>query len=235
MRSRKDSTQFAAWSSEFKQARSLVGDLDAVRQVWKKPIPDQWIRENKWKREPGFVPAKKRDCRPGEGIVEEQLFNARLLSISHGRGASKRIYPFVPIYHQMAMTCHSSGQVITDLVGTAVIGAKLKTLMVEVKVDKSAGDAWYAIVENLQQIKLGRGCDGVISGFFSDWKLPAGDAAWGLVLAPAEYWARQTKSCLGECRRLLKMLKTEMHARIACASVGKHHLIRIKKDLSNWA
>jgi hypothetical protein len=58
--------------------------------------------------------------------------------------------------------------------------------MIEVKV--AANDPWFALVENLQQIRLARACAHKIQEFvLKSSKKRVGRGVWGLILAPESY------------------------------------------------
>ena len=86
----------------------------------------------------------------------------------------------------------------------------VRPLFIEVKV--AANDPWFALVENLQRIRLARACAHKIQAFVhenTEHRVERG--VWGLILAPKGYYEKHSVN-LAKCKLLLDAFETK-HSR----------------------
>ena len=98
----------------------------------------------------------------------------------------------------------------------------------------SANNPWFALVENLQQIRLARACARKIQDFVhnnSNHRVQRG--VWGLILAPESYYEKHHGK-LAKCKLLLESLKQNSRARVAFGTSDFLAEGRIKIVAQNW-
>jgi hypothetical protein len=202
--------QFNDWSAEWKAERKKT-DAAKILKLWRRPMPRGWEREI-WEGRLGY---RKCSDNRGELCIEKELFNGgskvlKLIFTSQEEHAECRVEA---IYHNMPLANQRKGQVIADGFGVLKIGKSVRPLFIEVKV--AANDPWFALVENLQQIRLARACAHKIQEFVHEnSKHRVERGGWGLILAPESYYMRHSVS-LTKCRSLLDTLKQSTRARVA--------------------
>jgi hypothetical protein len=86
-------------------------------------------------------------------------------------------------------------------------------LFIEVKT--TANDPWFALIENLQQIRLARACARKTRVFAElNSKLRVEARVWGLIVVPENYYKKHSSS-FAKCCSLLTDLKQSTRAREA--------------------
>jgi hypothetical protein len=202
--------QFNDWSTEWKGERKKSGAV-RILKLWQRQMPRGWEREI-WAGRIGF---RKRSDNKGEQCTEKELFNYGPgifeLIVSGKEGNPE--YRVEAIYHNMPLANQRKGQVIADAFGVLKIGKSVRPLLIEVKV--AANNPWFALVENLQQIRLARACAQRIREFVhKNSKHRVERGVWGLILAPENYYKRHSGN-LTDCKSLLDVLKRHSRARVA--------------------
>jgi hypothetical protein len=221
--------QFIAWSAGWKNERKRKGtDPAKILALWQQPTPRGWEREI-WKGRLGY---RKRTDDKGERCIEKELFDGRPKVLIFPDEETNSEYRVESIYHNMPLANQRGGQVIADALCVLKIDKCARPLLIEVK--DEANDPWFALVENLQQIRLARACAHKIQEFLHEnWKHPVQRGVWGLILAPESYYKRHS-ACLTKCRALLDALRTSSRARVA---FGHSDLLaddKIKIVAHNW-
>jgi hypothetical protein len=202
--------RFSKWSAEWKAGRER-NDASAILELWHQPVPRAWARAV-WTGKLGY---RKRSSDKGEQRTEKELFNRvredfALVFSDQEPSAGYRVKT---IYHNMPLANQRKGQVIADAFAVLVTGANSRPLFIEVKV--TANNPWFALVENLQQIRLARACARKIENFvLESSKHRVERGVWGLILAPENYYARHSAR-LSKCTHLLDALKKGTRARVA--------------------
>ena len=241
----KSSRRLKEWSDEWQDAMEMTGDIERVIKLWSRPIPEHW-RRARWKPEYGYRKIPKGGKDRGEQVIEKDLLAPKgevsLRAIS-GYGPVGGAW-FLGIYNDMRLasdfrTKKAPGQVIADAFGLLVVGKKARPICVEVKIkDKNS---WYAVVENLRQVRLLRRNEKNLRKFLKGigalggLRLPSAKGAWGMVLAPAEFFEHDKKTGVwGHTRDLLLALrKTE--ARVCLASTADLQAYKsIRIIAGNW-
>ncbi len=206
----KEIDRFNQWSLEWKAERRK-SDLRQIVRLWQQPIPNGWEREV-WNGKLGY---RKRSNNRGEQIIESQLLSDKFEHFQlmfSGREPNAK-YRIRAIYHNMPLANQRSGQVIADAFGILETDKSARPLFIEVKA--TADDPWFALIENLQQIRLARACARNIKSFAQlNSKVRVEPGVWGLIIAPQKYYAKYFRS-LEKSRSLLTSLRQSTRARVA--------------------
>lgn len=223
---------FKSWSDEWKAARSDVGNIDCVLQLWKKQPPGKWKRKG-WTGQLGF---RKNHRHNGEDRGEQKIERIFL-----GCGEPKQLSWYcdktedavISLYHNLALTRIKHGQVVADAFAIVTVNRKVHPLLVEIKTrDKNC---WFALVQNLQQVRLARACEESLRSRFESVVKVKFKGAWGMVLAPKSYFEKPgNRSALQKSKSLLDRLKNK-EARVAFGftdEIDDQKKIRIL--YSNW-
>jgi len=222
--------QFSDWSREWKDGRNKP-DAEKILCLWKnKPIPHGWER-NTWKGEVGY---RKSGDGKGEQCTERQLFNGGEdgFNLVFSDPKTNATYRLQAIYHNMPLANQRKGQVLADVFGFLEMGKSIRPVFIEIKV--TANDPWFALVENLQQIRLARAGARNIQDFVRKKKERQVDrGVWGLILAPKCYYEKHSAN-LAECKPLLDALKQKTRARVAFGISDYLSSGKIEIKDSNW-
>jgi hypothetical protein len=229
MKTTNEIKQFKDWSNEWKDGRKKI-DADQIIKLWQQPMPRDWEREI-WGGKLGY---RKRSDNKGEQCTEKELFKGgpngfELVFSGQQTNANYRVKL---IYHNMPLANRRKGQVIADAFGVLEAGKSVRPLFFEVKV--AANDPWFALVENLQQIRLARACAQKIQAFVhenTEYWVERG--VWGLILAPESFYENYSGN-LAKCKPLLDALKQNTRARVAFGSSDSFASGQIKIITHNW-
>jgi hypothetical protein len=221
--------QFNHWSTEWKDERERI-HADEILKLWQKPMPRDWEREI-WEGKLGY---RKRSDNKGEQCTEKELFNggSNGFELVFSGQQTNANYRLKPIYHNMPLANRRKGQVIADAFGVLETGKSARPLFIEVKV--AANDPWFALVENLQQIRLARACARKIQSFVhenTEYRVERG--VWGLILAPQSFYQNHSGN-LAQCKLLLDALKENTRARVAFGISDSLASGQIKIITQNW-
>lgn len=229
---------YKSWSASWKEAMKQ-DDIEKVLALWRKPVPTGFHREH-WKEDIGY---RKNDKgrKKGEQIIEAQLLGEKGKLSNRIVKTPKGEYQFIGIYNDMRAAqdfgkAKTEGQVIADAFGLLILKKDIHPVVVEVKINNE--DCWYALVENLKQIKLMRANEKNINSFLSilnpTHSLPHAKGTWGMVLASRGYYEKKGKLPL--CKQLLERLKAEkVEARVALCSydnLAQNNTVDVV--VSNW-
>jgi hypothetical protein len=202
--------RFNDWSARWKEERKTI-DAVAISDLWQQRIPRGWEREI-WEGKLGY---RKCTDEKGERRTEGELFKgkSRGFQLTFSDQETNADYRIEAIYHNMPLANQRKGQVIADAFGVLKTDKSARPLFIEIKV--TANNPWFALVENLQQIRLARACAHKIQGFVhenSNHRVERG--VWGLILAPGAYYEKHCNN-LAHCKLLLDRLNQNALARVA--------------------
>ncbi len=229
MKTTNEIKQFKDWSAEWKDERKKIS-ADQILKLWQKPMPRAWEREI-WEGKLGY---RKRSDNKGEQCTEKELFEGGLngFELVFSGQQTNADYRVKAIYQNMPLANQRTGQVIADAFGVLETAKGLRPLFIEVKV--AANNPWFALVENLQQIRLARACAQKIQSFVhknTEYRVERG--VWGLILAPESYYEKYVGN-LAKCKSLLHVLKQDTRARVAFGSSDSLASGQIKIITQNW-
>ncbi|MFH1021771.1 MAG: hypothetical protein V1809_00105 [Planctomycetota bacterium] len=225
------------WSNAWISLMKSPGEYKEVIEQWQEPIQPCWKRKF-WKVELGYRKNSEKDR--GEQKHERALLGRKgcigfkTIALRGGQ------YPFLGIYSDMRLASDfrerkARGQFIADAFGITYIGGRWHPLAVEVK--DTNQNVWYAIVENLRQIRMLRANETNMNAFLSEIGLDKANGAWGMVLAPRKYYERCKRdgNKSWECSiKLLSELKKK-NARICLAITDNLDDGKIEVIEGNWS
>jgi hypothetical protein len=223
------------WSDEFTRARKMVGQNDLVLELWKAEVPGEWKREQ-WDGDLGY----RKNSKPGAEDSGEKLLEQKLLG---KKGELKDwflingnvTYKLKTVYSNFPLIKPRPGQVLSDVFAVLNVSGRWHPLLVEVKT--TDGGPWYALVECLKQMVLARKNKPSICRFLKQNNISATAGAWGLVVAPKEFWSnKRYKTEMDKCNEFMKILKKETTARICFATIDvKSTELKLIWQLGNWS
>lgn len=208
---------FAQWSDCWKEMKKDVGNVDRVMELWRLNVPSGCQR-NTWNALFCYRHNHKAGGQPrGEQMIEKKLLPAQgKKSKEHALFRSEKpTLTLQAIGHKMPMANQSRGQIITDVLGILTVRNVNHPIAIEVKTTDQ--DPWFAVVENLLQIKMLRNNVGNVLEFFKQHGIANCKGAWGMVLAPRKYYQKD-KQATENALRLIERLKKESQARLMLIS-----------------
>ncbi len=211
-------TDFYEWSQNWKLARNEVGCCQAVLDLWQSPRMPEECKRPSWLDVIGYrkSSAKDRGEQRSERLFLGKAGEMREHSLIDPTGKHRGAVAVRAIYHNMAQATQRRGQVIADCFGTIHIASRPKLHPLAVEVKETDGNCWFAVVENLQQVRMLRfNAANVLKYFQGRVSRDDFKGAWGMVLAPRSYYVRRN-SHLKESERLLDFL-AKTKARIILA------------------
>jgi hypothetical protein len=221
------------WSEAFTAARKQIGEVEKVLGLWKANIHGNWEREC-WEEKWGY----RKTSKPGAENSGEKKYERHLLGAD---GTLKDwilrhddcSYDLKTVYHNFPLSNQQKGQVIADVLAVLDSVGLARPVLVEVK--KRHGGPWHALVECLKQVSLARKNSKPICDLLQKKLNSPRSGAWGLVIAPPEFWKNEQRE-LDKCEDLLKALKTKTRARIAFASLdeSKEQIQELVWVKGNW-
>ena len=219
---------FAEWSKLWEEARCHIGSFDKVIALCK-TTPRDWQRAD-WTGDVGYRHNHKEGSGPrGEQHIEKQILQGGVHEVIH----DDQRYPFRAIYQKMPLANQATGQRVADVFGLLTHRRVVHPVMIEVKTTNR--NCWYALVECLQQVRMGRANQPNIQNFAKQLGLPKPSGIWGMVLAPTAYIKKSEDSgIMQHCLVLLAKLKPSNNRIAICKSDElSNHLIRVVE--SNWS
>src|SRR6266487_3674211 len=188
----KENLTFTVWSKKWKEERKNV-HTETILKLWQQPLPRHWERQI-WEGKLGY---RKRSDNKGEQRIERQLFELGSRGVNLEFPDGGKPARVEAVYHNMPLVNQRHGQVIADAFGVLEMDRVCRPLFIEVKTTDN--DPWYALVENLQQVRLARACAQRIQHFVHQkTKHRTQFGVWGLVLAPNSYYQKHSRN-LSEC------------------------------------
>ncbi len=213
---------YQKWASDFKSLKHFTQPAEtAIKQVlayYSKAIAasDQAQREG-WSHALDYRKKSKDGLDRGEQKIERLLFMRSPIEIIREKG---RLLSLEVTDHNFPLTRQSKGQVLCDALGFIKYGGVYHPVTIEVKATNA--NPWFAVVENLIQIRLTRFNLNNIEQYaikrsLANKNLQKARGTWGLVLAPSKYF-NQNPTHLEAALKLIQELKSKTQARIILAS-----------------
>jgi hypothetical protein len=225
------------WSDNFKTLKDLKSptqfDIDQVIKFYRDKHPPAESLRKHWNHDLGFRKNVADGTDRGEQEIERLLIGPRgeikEIQIENPLGRRKSLKVRVSD-HNFPFSAFRRGQVISDAFGYHESGRDFRPVAIEVKVRN--GSPWLAVVENLIQVCLarynlktieerGRKLRLVTKALphqlesETAWKVRG---AWGLVVAPEQYYHHST---YGITKKLIEQLKRQTMARIMLTKFDK--------------
>jgi hypothetical protein len=213
---------YREWVDDFKILKNFTPPTEtAIKRVlayYSRAIAESDQAQRKgWSHALGYRKQSKDGLDRGEQKIERLLFKRSQLEIvrEKGRPLSLKVTD-----QNFPLAKQSKGQVLCDALGFIDHGSRYHPVVIEVKTTNA--NPWFAVVENLIQIRLARfNLDNIerhaIKHSLADNNLHEARGAWGLVLAPSKYFC-QNQPHLEAALKLIQELKWKTRARIILAA-----------------
>jgi hypothetical protein len=213
---------YQEWADGFKGLKAFTQPAEmAIKQVlayYSQAIAesDQAQREG-WSHALGYRKKSKDGLDRGEQEIERLLFERSPIEIVREKG---RTLSLEVTDQNFPLARRSKGQVLCDALGFIEHGGIYHPVAIEVKTTNA--NPWFAVVENVIQIRLTRfNLNNIeqhaIKHSLANKNLQKARGAWGLVLAPSKYFD-QNRPHLEAALKLIQELKSKTEARIILAS-----------------
>jgi hypothetical protein len=209
------------WADEFKSLRNFTppagAAIEQVLAYYSRAIAkrDQAQRVG-WSHALGYRKKSKNGSDRGEQKIERLLFTRSPIAIVREKATSLSLKV---TDHNFPLAKQSKGQVLCDAFGFIENGRRYHPVAIEVKTTNA--NPWFAVVENLIQIRLARfNLNNIeqhaIQHSLANEKFTNVRGAWGLVLAPSKYFNLNQQN-LGATLNLIQELIRRTQARIILA------------------
>jgi hypothetical protein len=220
------------WVDSFKRLKDFAPPAEtAIKQVlahYSQAIGEiDHAERTGWFHALGYRKKSKDGLDRGEQEIERLLFKRSHVEIVRER---RRPLSLIVTDHNFPLARQSKGQVLCDALGFIDHRSAYHPVAIEVKTTN--GDPWFAVVENLIQIRLARSNHNIeqyaIKHCLANRNIQKARGAWGLVLAPSKYFS-QNRPHLETALKLIQELKSKTQARIILASTDD-----LKEGRSRW-
>lgn len=213
---------YKIWADGFKALKVFRPPVEiaikAVLTCYSQPIgKGDRAKRVTWSHASGYRKNSKHGAKSGEKEIEDWLFKKSPVDIVREKGSSLSL---TVTDHNFPLSTQSKGQILCDALGFIEHRHKCHPIVIEVKV--SDANPWFAVVENLIQIRMARFNlinieKRAIECSLVDKHLEKARGTWGLVLAPRKYfYGHQPQLAAG--LKLIQELKRVTEARIILAT-----------------
>lgn len=222
-------SKFKRWSDAFKSHKPFdpTRDINDVIRFYRRPIED-WraTQRQNWQSTPGYRKNPKDNRDKGEQIIEKCLLRnpgepIQIINETNGKSLS-----LFCTEHNFPLARVMSGQVLCDVFGYLKSRDGYRPVAIEVK--EKDGNPWFAVVENLIQVRLARSNVGNVEEWMRKrlQKNVRIRGTCGLVVAPPKYFTGHKRE-LKAATMLIERLRTETKARImVCAFDSGDNVLR---------
>jgi hypothetical protein len=181
-----------------------------------------------WSHVLGYRKNPKDGLDRGEQKIERLLFERSPIEIVCEKGRSVSL---IVTDQNFPLARQSRGQILCDALGFVDHGGRHHPVVIEVKTTDA--DPWFAVVENLIQIRLARFNYNTIERHAIKRSLAGNNpqsarGTWGLVLAPQKYFDRNSAR-REAALKLIQELKNRTRARIILATTDD-----LRQGRLNW-
>lgn len=185
-------------------------------------MPLAWEREN-WTflRQRGFRRGDKHRPQP-EHKLEKKLFD---LSVWEVKGGTLPMHLY-PELNEISFGNQGDGQRKIDVLALLKVGDKITPLAIEMK-GKSTNNCWFAVVENLQQLRLLRNYPLsrlALSPWLKPFQQPLLTQSGGMVLAPPLFFDAkgQKNNSFRQAKELIRAIRKELGIIIFLATFNQN-------------
>ena len=212
-----------SWEKPIKYEGSQIPEvqkrIQEVLSLWNKPLPSSWIRQ-KWRhiQKIGYRRGDKNSLKPkSEHLLEKRLFDIPSWLVT---GLGEKV-AFLPVLNAVSLSNQNPKQREIDVLGILKFPNRSIACSAEMK-GASTNSAWFAVVENLQHLKLiqHQALDFLpCESPFDDLRNLAWSKTWGMVLAPPPFFNSkgQKKNSFRDAKELIKCIKQELKVTILLA------------------
>jgi hypothetical protein len=222
------SLSYHDWSAEWARGRRYTGTqisdkalpshITSVINLWNMEMPVAWERKN-WTflRQRGFRRGDHQNPQP-EHKLEKKLFD---LSVWEVKGGTLPMHLY-PELNEISFGNRGDGQRKIDVLALLRVGDKTIPLAIEMK-GKSTNNCWFAVVENLQQLRLLRSyplSHLALNPWLKPFQQPPLGHSWGMVLAPSPFFAAkgQKTNSFRQSKELIRRIRKGLGINILLAT-----------------
>jgi hypothetical protein len=221
------SLSYDEWSAQWEQGRKYTGTqiseqalpsrIESVIKLWNMEMPLAWERE-KWDflKQRGFRRGDELDPQP-EHKLEKKLFDCPTWEV---KGGTLPMY-LSPELNELSFANQRRGQRKIDVLALLKIGDRTTPLVIEMKA--KANSCWFAVVENLQHLRLLRSYPQShleLNPWLKPFEpVPLSDSV-GMVLAPPEFLDAkgQKQNSFRQAKDLVRALRDKLGITIYLAA-----------------
>lgn len=225
------SNNYHEWAEGFKSLKAFMPPAEkAIKQVieyyMQSITKSEQAQREVWSHALGFRKKSKDRLDRGEQKVERLLFEMSPIEIRRKGGSL-----YLKVTDQnFPMAKQAKGQVLCDAIGFIEHRRKYHPVAIEVKTNDQ--NPWFAVVENLIQIRLARfNLNNIeqhaLKRSLAFDNLQKARGTWGLVVAPSKYFDHN-HTIREATLKLIQELKNTTEARIMLASTDDLHEGRLK-------
>jgi hypothetical protein len=218
----------ARWAKERRYRGARISDEDlplrikSIISLWSGDMPSHWERED-------WTFLQKEKFRRGdeespqlEHKLEKELF---ILAKWKVRGGTPPMYLY-PKLNELSFGSLRLGQRKIDVLAILDIGGRSTPLAIEVK-SESTNNCWFAVVENLQQLRLLHSYPQsrlALSPWLKPFEPLPLSQSWGMVLAPPTFFDAkgQKQNSFRQAKELIRTLRKELGIIILLAAFNKN-------------
>ena len=230
--------KYDQWSADFKKLRECESptqnEINRVIDYYKRyPPPPEGLRKQ-WLHDLGFRKNIMAGIDRGEQEIERLLLGSRGDIRTIRVEKEDQSAELIISEHNFPFAGTRKGQVISDALGYHRSRNDFRPVAIEVKV--SDGTPWFAVVENLIQVRLARSNVKNIEEHGRLKVLKTSPprrvrGSWGLVVAPRSYYDDPTMEIT---HRLINQLKERTRARIMLATIDKNKMECLRWFCGYW-
>jgi hypothetical protein len=226
------SLSFHDWSTQWAQGRQYTGTqiseqalpsrIKSVINLWNLEMPLAWERGD-WAflQQRGFRRGDEHDPQP-EHKLERELFDLRVWEVKGGT-LPMHLYPEL---NEISFGNQGDGQRKIDVLALLRIEDRTTPLAIEMK-GKSTNNCWFAVVENLQQLRLLRSYPQsrlALNPWLEPFEQLPLSHSWGMVLAPPSFFDAkgQKQNSFRQAKELIRALRNELEVIILLAAFNNN-------------
>ncbi len=226
------SLSYREWSAQWTRGRRYTGAqiseqtlpsrITSVINLWNIEMPLDWERKN-WAflQQRGFRRGDEHDPQP-EHKLEKEFFDLPAWEV---KGGALPMCLF-PELNEISFGNQGDGQRKIDVLALLKIADKTTPLAIEMK-GKSTNNCWFAVVENLQQLRLLHSYPQsrlALNRWLKPFERLPLSQSWGMVLAPPTFFDAkgQKQNSFRQAKELIRALRKELGIIILLAAFNKN-------------
>jgi len=226
------SLSYRDWSAQWARGRQYTGAqiskqalpsrIESVTSLWNMEMPLGWEREN-WAflKQRGFRRGDEHSPQP-EHKLEKDLFDLPTWQVKGGT-ISMKLYPEL---NEISFGNQGDGQRKIDVLALLEIEDRTTPLAIEMK-GKSTNNCWFAVVENLQQLRLLHSYPQsrlALNRWLKPFEHLPLSQSWGMVLAPPPFFDAkgQKQNSFRQAKELILALRNELGIIVLLAAFNKN-------------
>jgi hypothetical protein len=222
---------YREWSVEWAQARrypgaqiseeALPSRIESVINLWNLEMPSDWERGNwAYLQQRGFRRGDKCEPQP-EHKLEKEFFGLSAWEVKGGT-LPMHVYPEL---NEISFGNQGNGQRKIDVLAILKMEDRTIPLAIEMK-GKSTNNCWFAVLENLQQLRLLHNYPQsqlALNPWLKPFEQLPLSQSWGMVLAPPPFFDAkgQKQNSFRQTNELVRALRKQLGIIILLAAFNK--------------